>query len=88
MSSLILVKNRCLNIHHPACRYVKDMKEVAWNYKSPADDDDDNDRIVAYKNNFNVVYDKNSINESGETYLQNITSSKRHCTIFTASQEV
>lgn len=49
------------------------MKDVAWNYKRPADDDD---RILAYKNNFNVGYDENSINESGETYLQNITSSK------------
>jgi len=59
------------------------MKDVAWNYKRPADDDDDSDdRILAYKNNFNVGYDENSISESGETYLQNITSTKRHCTIW------
>jgi len=82
---LYVVKNSCINIHHLAFKYVKAMKDVAWNYKRP---DDDDDRILAYKNNFNVGYDENSINESGETYLQNITSSKRHCTIFTASQEV
>jgi len=38
------------------------MKDVAWNYKRPADGDVD-DRILAYKNNFNVGYDENSINE-------------------------
>jgi hypothetical protein len=39
------------------------MKDAAWNYKRPADGDDDDDRIMAKKNNFNVGYDENSINE-------------------------
>ena len=39
------------------------MKGVAWNYKRPADGDESDDRILAFKNNFNVSYDENSINE-------------------------
>jgi hypothetical protein len=42
------------------------MKDVAWNYKRP----DDEDRILAYKNNFNVGYDENSVNESDETFTK------------------
>lgn len=65
------------------------MKDVAWNCeRRAAAAADDDDSMLAYKNSFNVGYDENSVNESGETYLQNIASSKRHCTTFTASQEV
>jgi hypothetical protein len=60
---IVCCKNRCINIHHLAFKYDKVMKDIAWNYKRPANDGDNGDRILGYKNNFNVGYDENSTNE-------------------------